>query len=531
MYRLLMVDDEELIVNSMCSSIEENFEVELYRAFSAFEALELLRKMRFDLVITDISMPVMSGIDLLKRIKQTWPECHVILLTAYKDFDYAYQSMKYNKVDYVLKIEKYPVIHQLIKNALERLDQDKEREQLFIRMGEHFEQIKPRLREDLMMQVLKYGAVLPEMEKLKNIGFNLDGQQRVMLIAGMLDADHYAYTMEYVNDISVPLTEKLRRYGLRFQQSVLDHYLVWMVQCEEQDKAELQEQASRIRDCFENFPEVLQQRTGMNIMLVTSEFFVEWHDLSALFNRMTLRLEQSMGAHGMISLPVDVPNLPREKAVGLTVADMDSLWELLRVAQPERFIAYLAEKLQFLACSSDMTTLLPSAEVSVVSLLYLNGRKLFGISTPLDTDEHRVLSCLHHPSGQQWLQEVLNLFHRLMARRSENHQSSATWLLQHIDQYIAEHYQEDIHLTSIAEEFHYSPSYLSRTYKEISGESLTIAISNYRLKRAKQLLENSALPTHEIAQSCGFYSIKYFMQVFKAKWGCTPMQYRKNSGT
>ena len=97
MYRLLMVDDEELIVNSMCSSIEENFEVELYRAFSAFEALELLRKMRFDLVITDISMPVMSGIDLLKRIKQTWPECHVILLTAYKDFDYAYQSMKYNK--------------------------------------------------------------------------------------------------------------------------------------------------------------------------------------------------------------------------------------------------------------------------------------------------------------------------------------------------------------------------------------------------------------------------------------------------
>lgn len=86
-------------------------------------------------------------------------------------------------------------------------------------------------------------------------------------------------------------------------------------------------------------------------------------------------------------------------------------------------------------------------------------------------------------------------------------------------------------MTSIAEEFHYSPSYLSRTYKEISGESLTIAISNYRLKRAKQLLENSALPTHEIAQSCGFYSIKYFMQVFKAKWGCTPLQYRKNSGT
>ena len=98
MYRMLVVDDEPLIVNSLCSSIEQNFDVELYRANSAFVAMDLLQKMRFDVVITDISMPVMSGLELLKWIRGIWPQCYVILLTAYDKFDYAYESMKYDRV-------------------------------------------------------------------------------------------------------------------------------------------------------------------------------------------------------------------------------------------------------------------------------------------------------------------------------------------------------------------------------------------------------------------------------------------------
>ena len=70
MYRMLVVDDEPLIVNSLCSSIEQNFDVELYRANSAFNAMTLLQKMRFDVVITDISMPVMNGLEATKAIRK-----------------------------------------------------------------------------------------------------------------------------------------------------------------------------------------------------------------------------------------------------------------------------------------------------------------------------------------------------------------------------------------------------------------------------------------------------------------------------
>ena len=104
MIRILTVDDEVLILNATCNYVEQHFDAEVFRANSGFEALDLLRRMRFDVVITDISMPLMDGLELMRNVKRVWPQCYVILLTAYDKFDYAYESMKYDRVQYMLKV-------------------------------------------------------------------------------------------------------------------------------------------------------------------------------------------------------------------------------------------------------------------------------------------------------------------------------------------------------------------------------------------------------------------------------------------
>ena len=188
MYRMLVVDDEPLIVNSLCSSIEQNFDVELYRANSAFIAMGLLQKMRFDLVITDISMPVMSGLELLKWIRGVWPQCYVILLTAYDKFDYAYESMKYDRVQYMLKVESYAVIHQSIQNVLDKLDAEKTQEQTLIQLGTYMEQMKPLMKADMVSRLLVRHAA-PEQELLDSIGFAVTGEEETCIVVGML-SDH-----------------------------------------------------------------------------------------------------------------------------------------------------------------------------------------------------------------------------------------------------------------------------------------------------------------------------------------------------
>ena len=102
MLRMLIVDDEEHIVNALYGVLAERFDdIEIQRAYSSVTALKMITKMRFDLIISDISMPQMSGLELLDEIRRLWPRCYVLLLTAYDRFDYAYQAIKYERVDYL----------------------------------------------------------------------------------------------------------------------------------------------------------------------------------------------------------------------------------------------------------------------------------------------------------------------------------------------------------------------------------------------------------------------------------------------
>ena len=136
MLRMLIVDDEEHIVNALYGVLAERFDdIEIQRAYSSVTALKMITKMRFDLIISDISMPQMSGLELLDEIRRLWPRCYVLLLTAYDRFDYAYQAIKYERVDYLLKIESYDEICRIVQEKLTLIHQQQEEDEKLLCLG------------------------------------------------------------------------------------------------------------------------------------------------------------------------------------------------------------------------------------------------------------------------------------------------------------------------------------------------------------------------------------------------------------
>ena len=105
MHRLLIVDDEEIITDSLFEVFNQvmSDELDIYRAYSAREALDWLSRTRIDIVLTDIRMPGMNGLELMDEIQIYWPRCRIIFLTGHSEFDYAYQAMKVPSVRYLLK--------------------------------------------------------------------------------------------------------------------------------------------------------------------------------------------------------------------------------------------------------------------------------------------------------------------------------------------------------------------------------------------------------------------------------------------
>lgn len=120
MYRVLFVDDEEIIVQGLVELIEGQSlaDVEVCSAYSANEALAIMRQSTVDIVVTDIEMPRMNGLELQKEIRKQWPRCKVIILTGYDEFAYAHEAIRNQGFDYLLKTESDETIIQTIQNAL-----------------------------------------------------------------------------------------------------------------------------------------------------------------------------------------------------------------------------------------------------------------------------------------------------------------------------------------------------------------------------------------------------------------------------
>ena len=131
---------------------ESGLDIDVYVAKSATNAVRLLEKIKFDVVMTDIKMPGMNGIELFKLIKENWPKCRVIFLTGYRDFDNLYEISGYKDVRYLLKSEEDEVLISAVADAFEEIDKMMQSE---MQESEHQSEIKKAqnvLRKNVMRE-------------------------------------------------------------------------------------------------------------------------------------------------------------------------------------------------------------------------------------------------------------------------------------------------------------------------------------------------------------------------------------------
>ena len=94
MRRILIVDDEPIIVKGLLSVLEDSgLDADLYKAYSGEEALAILADTRMDIVVSDVRMPGMDGLQLMEHINRDWPECRVVFLSGHSEFDSIYRAV------------------------------------------------------------------------------------------------------------------------------------------------------------------------------------------------------------------------------------------------------------------------------------------------------------------------------------------------------------------------------------------------------------------------------------------------------
>lgn len=547
MLRLLIVDDEAHIVDGLYEFFIKNKQADLdvLKAYSAAEALNWLDEFKVDVLLTDVNMPKMNGMALVKEVEGRWPRCKVVLLTGHNEFEYAHQAIRSPVVvDYLLKTEGMDKIKDTVLHAFRIVSDELEISQQQVL----FKDKMPKVLFDLQRRLLKDASQSSQgSSRLVQESFDaLQMQFRVvepLLLTVIAVEDWGKYASEEDRRLMIfgigNIAEELLGAKAIVKCTDLDaNSLACYVQWSARNVNDYNGQRQLLRfvhGTLETFQEACRTYLQVSVSVASSDGIVSWQDVSATVNRLQLALLQgpSKGMEKWMLISLNEPGhlsdatQNRKKA---SIAYLDSVFQAILNGNRKE-----AERLFRQFCGvyavegpddpfDKMQILHVMANHLLVSIDRLDLKSQVG-----DLDDWFLF--LRFDAQIPW-SKALSVFHRWMERmidlrfhegRKSNEEAP---MLEVVHHYIHAHLEDDLSLSRIAEKVSLNPSYLSRWYKKTTGEAISDYINRVKIDKAKELLSSSSLKIQEVSSKLGFTDPHYFFRFFKKAEKCTPSEFR-----
>ncbi|OUM97543.1 MAG: DNA-binding response regulator [Thermobacillus sp. ZCTH02-B1] len=536
MYRLLIVDDEEIITDGLYEVFSRFMpdRLDVCKAYSGQEALDWMARTRIDIVLADIAMPGLNGLDLAREIQHCWPRCHIVFLTGHSEFDYAYQAFQLRNVRYLLKTEGYGKLQDVVREIVQDMQRARIESRLLEQSREKALAYEMMARGDYLRYLLQdserhYANREVQSREFRKLNIDLDPGNPVVLVLGRLS---YPAGKTYTERSEI----------LASARSIWDAYLsehtrivdvtdrhgdvIWFIQ----PRRERETADGRLIRFLEGTLELIQEAClaslDLRIGFTISGDFCDWEAVTRQYERLR-ELQQLMIGDGTFMILRDRggPGVgcPGREAF-MFGRRTEQLAAHLEAGRAEAFFADLDEFANAALHAEANVQQAIQAYYSVAVLLYAHINR-FGLHDQVG-DYRKLLRLDDHASmkeGFRYLKQIAQAIFRLRQRDARNR---ASQVVDRICRYIEEHLHEDISLVRLAEAHYFNPSYLSRLFKQELGINLSEYIDQCRIRRAKELLGNGDLKIRDVAASVGYEAAHSFTRFFKKVTGMTPQEYR-----
>lgn len=528
MWRLLIVDDEPYIVDGLVELFSElpALELELFKAYSAVEAMEWMKRTKIDIVLSDIRMPHMSGIELQREISQQWPNCKFIFLTGYGEFEYIQSALRSGTVDYVLKTEYDEAIVDAVLKAIAELQED--------RRSQHFIQ-QARERLNMAHAVLQKEYLLPHLEgdiaasqlqgsQLEELQIQLDLGSPYYLVIGRID--HWEDTLSYadrmlmlfaIQNIAAESFQAVSTQACQ-QLQINARQLLWYIASDRT--------VQYVLAVLENIQNTCRELLKLSVSFAVSSAPVQWSEMHLVYHRLNKKMALGLGHRQEMLLTdgsavlsdTDLLAEAEESDVRRQLKRLGALADCLENGQQEQFHAIYTELLTML--DSNISGKLEMYYTACALLLSYTNR--WGLQLNLDFT-------MLHPRGPELdavLLELQQAANQLFQLKQTELAERTLGVVEKINQHIEQHLDGDLSLTQLAELVHLNPAYLSRLYKTSSGVSLSEYINEVKLKKCRELLRKPYMKIYEVGSAVGFYSPPYFTRFIRKMVNMTPQEFR-----
>lgn len=547
MYRLLIVDDEPHVADWLFQLFTETGfpELDIYKVYNAYDAMDMLGRAKIDILLTDINMPGMNGIQLMEKVRKCWPECRIIFLTGYNDFDYAYQAIENDVDGYVLKNEDDGKIIKAVEKARKVLDASLQNQELIARATEQLRIALPLQQKDFLLRLMKGAGIAADDRKLQfgELNIPLEPDSPVILLLGRIDDLIYneSYTeRQKVICLTQIISDRYLATKVRSVQVLLeDDTLVWIIQpIGTVFPGSLDNAALFVKETMETVQNACLQTVGRVISFIVGMEPCSWENVYEQLQSLKKYLGSAAGkGKGLLVTDKSFEGLLE---AGVIEHDTEVLKSLENFKKGNFLKIYLERGMrdEFLQSLQDITACLkkvksmnygPAQEIyfsiAVMLLSYINAANLtekiafkLGLNGLMDLNAHK-----------SWKDAAAYLYAMATTifQIKESEQGKADYgIINRLEQYIEKHLHGDISLVRLAGQVYLNPSYLSRFFKQVTGKNLSEYIVELKVSKAMEYLEDERLKISEISSKLGFESPNYFARFFKKASGRTPQDYR-----
>ena len=471
------------------------------------EGLAYIEKCKPALVITDIRMPAMDGLEMLKRVQEKGLFPKVIVLSAYSEFSYAQQAVRLGVNDYLIK----PIVVQEFVQVINKMQQlcAQEEKRTPEVMGnlenimsgiiygtssidkqtEEFLLHKYNIKEDTpILELLVYmGDYFPDKCKRRRQELSLILEKEKQVQFCMVD-------LEYDKSILVLI------YGYSSRQELER----WYQNCILLQKRDINEQ--RISHGMTEVNGIREIREGYQRLLLYMDWTIVLGDDVLISYPKTTKLQTEVCVY-----PVDLEN---QLKIAICTGEKEKIFKAV-----QRFEKYFSNGKLFLP---------KEIKESYVRFLwaFINIAKEVNIINYKEIDQRALLNQI---MGAKTAYELniccMQLFDKI---KEENESEVVSLAVKKARSMIHEFYADGITLGEIADRLNMTQEYLGAQFHKAVGEPFSVYIRNYRLSRAKELLIGTQLKQYEVAERVGYTDAKYFARVFKEHVGMSPAEYRKS---
>ena len=533
LYRIILVDDEEEVREGIINKIdwEKLGFVVVGDAENGEDALEKIEQLEPDVVMTDIRMPYMDGLTLTAKIRQRYPSVKVLIFSGFDDFEYAQQAIKLDVTEYILKPVNVEELTEILNRVRASLEEEIRQRRNVDLLRESYRNSLPIIRElflnDLVRENVDSEMIRPRLQE-----YQVD----------ILDAEEWVVA---VIDVEQEENTDARTFSLHQEQELIPISVRKLVEDSLKEYCRFtifnshagiaviaaMDETNSLAGLIELLGEISRESRRILEVAITIGVGHSCPELTEIGKSYQSAVD-ALGYQAIVGIGKtiyinDVEPVSRGKLL-LDGKDESELVSAVKFGPKEK----IAQVVQVIVGRMDDAKVhFRQYQVYMLSVMNCLTRLMQQYDLDLTQMFDSQMNYLEMLTDLQkredfarWLTEVGYRMNEAMNRERAN---TTKQVILEARQYIQDHYQDqDLSVEKLCHHLHMSPAYFSTIFKKETGQAYIAYLTEVRLNKAVELLNETDDKTYVIASKVGYQEQNYFSYVFKKRFGVSPTKYR-----